>query len=312
MEKLVLFIISGPLFLNLWFGEQNKNWVADNFSPTDTIPHKENTEIVKKCIDCHGSLVEKQNKHITKTDKGCEDCHKSNGNEHPKDKTIGFSKQNNLPDLCFSCHEEKKELISSAQFVHQPVKDKKSCTNCHSPHSSDIKKLLITNRKELCLGCHNKTITGNSKSISNIDKLMKTSKVKHPPFEDCEKVCHNPHASQDYRLLNIAFPVGNYLKVNVDSFALCWECHETGLIQKAQTTKATNFRDGDRNLHFIHVHGEKGRSCIMCHSPHATNNEHLIREKVGFGNWEFNMNYSSSEKGGSCSPGCHAEKKYTR
>ena len=256
--------------------------------------------------------MEKQNKHVTKTGNGCEDCHMSNGNEHPKANTVGILLKKNLPDLCLSCHEEKKELLASSPFIHKPVNDKKSCTNCHSSHSSDNKKLLLAKRKDLCLSCHNKAITVGSKTTTNFDHLMKTSKVLHPPFEDCEKVCHNPHAAKYPGLLNLQFPSTNYTPVSSDSFALCWECHGSDMIEKPKSKGATSFRNGDINLHYIHVHGDKGRSCILCHSPHATNNEHLIREQVNFGKWAYKMNYKSDENGGSCAPGCHSEKKYTR
>jgi hypothetical protein len=45
---------------------------------------------------------------------------------------------------------------------------------------------------------------------------------------------------------------------------------------------------------------------------HASTNQHLILDKVAFGEWEMEMNYTPLETGGSCLPGCHAEKKYTR
>ncbi len=305
MEKIVLFIISGPLFLSLLLGVQNKSFGKNSFSTIDTV--------AKKCVDCHNNLLEKQNKHITKTGQGCEDCHMSNGYEHPKANTTGILLKQNLPGLCLSCHAEKKELITGSPFVHEPVNDKKSCTNCHSPHSSDNKKLLLDSRKNLCLSCHNKAITIGTKTTTNIDKLMKTRKVLHPPFEDCEKVCHNPHASQDPRLLNTPFATTNYASpVSSDSFALCWECHGSDMIEKAKSKGATSFRNGETNLHFTHVSGAKGRSCLLCHSPHATNNQHLIRELVPFGKWEYKMNYKSDENGGSCAPGCHTERKYTR
>ena len=74
----------------------------------------------------------------------------------------------------------------------------------------------------------------------------------------------------------------------------------------------TNFRNGEKNLHYLHINGIKGRSCILCHDVHASNNEHLIADKVPFESWWMNLNYKTLENGGSCQPGCHKEKKYTR
>lgn len=309
MEKIILLIVSVPFYLGLLQEGQKIREQKNSFFNTDTIPLMTDTAIVKTCIDCHGSLVEKKIKHTTKTEKGCEDCHKSSIGKHPTD---SISLQMNLPDLCLSCHKKMKDKIENSLFIHEVVKDKKSCINCHSSHSSDEKKLLITNKKELCLSCHNKSIPTKTKTLSNIAQEEKVSKSIHPPFKKCSASCHNPHASDNSVLLNTPYTTHTYIEVNPDSFALCWECHDTELIKDPQTKTATSFIDGDNNLHYIHVHGEKGRNCLICHSPHATKNQHLIREKVGYGKWEFKMNYKSDENGGSCAPGCHAEKKYAR
>ncbi len=308
MQKIFIFFLTAPLFISLLFGTEHNTFEKRAFNAIDTI-----SSITKNCLECHSSLLAKSNKHSTKTERGCADCHTSNGTEHPKAGVVGFTLLKTPPDLCLSCHTEKKDLLASSAYIHGPVKDKKSCTNCHSPHSSDVKKLLIANRKDLCLSCHSKTIkTADAKKLTNFSTLLKTSKVLHPPFEDCEKVCHNPHASQDPRLLNDPFPTNRYLAVASDSFALCWECHGSDMIEKPKSKGASNFRNDDVNLHYTHVHGDKGRSCMVCHSPHATVNLHLIREKVSFGKWEFDMNYKADENGGSCAPGCHKERKYTR
>ncbi len=309
MKKSIVFILPGLLFLCLWAGGQDSSSEMSGFSVTDSIPHPSDSAVGKTCLDCHGSLVEKKIKHKTETDKGCADCHKSSSSIHPPDKIALLT---TVSDLCLSCHEDTKTLIAESPYVHIPTKDKKSCTLCHSPHSSDVKKLLIAARKDLCLSCHDKPIKTETKTIANIGQVMKSSKVFHPPFENCSKSCHNPHASQDSRLLDFAFPNTAYVPYSSDAFALCWECHTSDMIETQKTTGATSFRNADTNLHYVHIHGDKARNCTICHTPHATNNEHLIKESVKFGNWEFRMNYISNENGGSCSPGCHTEKTYTR
>lgn len=308
MKNILTYIISALFCFGLILINANVTY-ARGFIKTDSIPPKKDTSLAKTCIDCHGNLAEKPVKHKLKSDKGCAECHASVGIDHPKNK-IGVIK--NTPELCFSCHENKRELITKSPFVHKVVNDKKACANCHSPHTTDEKGLLVAKRKDLCLSCHNKPIVVNQKkTLPDMESLTKTNKSIHPPFKTCSKTCHNPHASKDYRLIDLAFPVNNYLPVSVDSFGLCWECHEMDIVQAEKTT-ITNFRIGDRNLHYVHIHGEKGRSCTMCHSPHATNNLHLIKDKVSFGSWEFRMNYSATETGGSCAPACHQERKYTR
>jgi len=313
MEKIFIYLLSVPLFIFFGYGGPHTGLAKNNRSAIDTLLPKKDSAIngTKTCISCHGNLTEKKNKHTTTTNKGCEDCHKTSGipMEHAKGTIV---LQNNMPELCLSCHDKTKAILSSSANVHSIIKDKKSCMNCHSPHSSDEKNLLIANKKELCLSCHSKPITTSTRTIADIGAFEKNSRSIHPPFKKCSASCHNPHGSSNYKMLNSAFTPNTYLAVNPDSFALCWVCHDPEMISSAQTTTATNFRNGDKNLHYVHVHGEKGRTCVMCHNPHASSNEHIIRDRVGFGKWEFKMNYSSDENGGSCAPGCHVERKYTR
>ena len=47
------------------------------------------------------------------------------------------------------------------------------------------------------------------------------------------------------------------------------------------TSFATGFRDGERNLHFLHVNNaQKGRSCVLCHELHGGTNDALIADSV--------------------------------
>ncbi|MDP2336396.1 MAG: cytochrome c3 family protein [Bacteroidota bacterium] len=145
-----------------------------------------------------------------------------------------------------------------------------------------------------------------------MDKLLTNSKVIHPALEDGCIVCHQPHGSSNNYLLKSTFPAGNYVPSKKESFAVCWECHDSDLFELEKTTTATNFRNGDVNLHNVHRKGKNERSCIMCHNVHASPNEHLIEDKVKFGEWELPIRYTPRENGGSCFPGCHAEKSYSR
>ena len=40
--------------------------------------------------------------------------------------------------------------------------------------------------------------------------------------------------------------------------------------------------------------------------------EYIIQESVPFGDWVMQMNFVILDNGGSCQPGCHGEKSYTR
>ena len=79
-------------------------------------------------------------------------------------------------------------------------------------------------------------------------------------------------------------------------------------------TGLTQFRDGDRNLHYVHVNREKGRTCRACHEVHASKRPAHIREAVpyGSGNWMLEINFEQTPQGGSCTPACHVMRSYTR
>ncbi len=86
--------------------------------------------------------------------------------------------------------------------------------------------------------------------------------------------------------------------------------HEPGVGEF--TTTATNFRNEDQNLHFLHSNSDKGRNCNLCHDVHGSMNEHLILTNAKFGNWDMPLKFSLLDNGGSCSTGCHSTKSYER
>lgn len=266
----------------------------------------------QKCKDCHSNLVEKKVVHEAASD-ACDNCHQVNIKEHSENGVLGLKLTEKVPELCFSCHDNLKASLDTIHVVHQAVKTLKSCTNCHSPHSTDEKKLLVSDEKKLCLSCHSSDVNESGKKVVNIGKLLATSKFIHYPLEsDGCVVCHLPHGSSNNYLLRSNFPAGNYAITKRDNFAFCWDCHNSDLLEVAVTASKTNFRDGGKNLHYLHRTGNNGRSCILCHNIHGSKNEHLIQDKVQFGDWEMPLRYKATENGGSCFPGCHSEKTYTR
>ena len=263
-----------------------------------------------KCTDCHSDLIESTIIHSPAL-QSCENCHQVDIQDHTVNGAKGLHLTQKVPDLCYTCHDGIQKEIADSPNVHEAIKSENSCTTCHSPHSSYDKKLLVSEQKKLCLSCHNKDVSANGEKTVNIKKLISTGKVIHPPVEKGCVVCHQPHASANNYLLISAFPKGEYASAIKDTFALCWECHDSDLLEVSKTTTSTNFRDGDRNLHFVHMNGKKARSCVMCHNVHASMNDHLIEDNVRFGDWNLPIRFTPKENGGSCFPGCHAQKSYT-
>ena len=123
---------------------------------------------------------------------------------------------------------------------------------------------------------------------------------------------HRAHGSEFRALLVDAYPEEEYVPATTENFGLCFLCHDTGILDEEETEWATGFRNGKQNLHRLHIQGNKGRNCRMCHNLHGSMQPFLLEECVGFGSWEMNLNFAPREDGGSCLPGCHGKLAYTR
>lgn len=267
------------------------------------------TEMPEACVKCH----EPQRQELKLAtvhppfERNCSICH--NGHGSNEDHLLSSP----TTELCFGCHEDIQETAEQSPFLHPAMKDKKGCTMCHSPHASAEKKLLVAEETKVCTSCHNKSVSAKNTPVLNIKKLLQDSKFIHGAItkNGCS-ACHSPHGGSNKNLLTATFPAGKYSIAVKDSFALCFTCHDSKLIESETGTAITGFRSGDINLHFKHTNGKKGRSCTNCHDVHASNNEHLIVDRVAFGSWNMPVGFKPQEGGGSCAPGCHEFKEYKR
>jgi predicted CXXCH cytochrome family protein len=172
---------------------------------------------------------------------------------------------------------------------------------------------LFADQTTLCLNCHSKAIKTPARTIAGMKQLLQKSKYLHGAIDSTGcSACHNPHFADHDNLLVGKYKNDFYLSAVKDSVALCFNCHKPELLTAQSTTAATTFRDGNKNLHFVHVNGKKGRNCGVCHNVHASNQKHLLNEKIPFGNWTMTMTYTEKPNGGSCLTACHAEKSYQR
>jgi len=133
---------------------------------------------------------------------------------------------------CTKCH---TRLVVRMKIVHAPLQ--RGCPSCHSgitdtlkvPHkkTTTITKGLSAEQPELCYGCHDRS--GFSK------------KVVHAAMGMGCTGCHNPHASNNEKLLVAPVP------------DLCFNCHD-----KSEFTKTKK-----------HPPVEAGM-CLTCHDPHSS------------------------------------------
>jgi predicted CXXCH cytochrome family protein len=200
--------------------------------------------------------------------------------------------------------------------VHEPAAREGGCVTCHDPHFSLLPKLQRRPQPDVCLGCHDKEIdVGEKQPLPNMAVLLKENTNHHGPIREggCSE-CHQPHASDEFRLLYRAYPKEFYAPFDKDRYGLCFSCHQVDLVQDEAGRGLTGFRDGDTNLHWLHVNREKGRTCRACHEVHASKRPFHMRKAVPFGSggWLLEINFEKKPKGGTCLPACHKRRDYDR
>lgn len=292
---------------------------------------------------CHPSKADKQFIHKPVREGSCYKCHKPTDKRHPRFKKEAFNlSDNGKSGLCDECHEKK----NSMKFVHTPVASG-DCLKCHDAHQSGNKSQLKAPLEQFCYMCHEKAkydrkyphapiaegkcmgchdphqtnfkymLKGDGKQLCFIchKKAQFTGKSLHGPIAkgDCSG-CHSTHGTQYPHLLKKNFSEAFYMPFNKDNFDLCFDCHNNKLADDQETEAQTNFRNGFTNIHYIHINkSEKGRSCKVCHDPHAAEQSRLVSDKIpNFGKWGIPIRFTMTKTGGTCVVGCHKPKSYDR
>lgn len=197
-------------------------------------------------------------------------------------------------DICLGCHGGMRPLLKEAKTVHKPVKE--ACIGCHDPHGSESKVFLKEPEFTLCVSCHEKTTPDRMHQIENAN-------APHGPVAEGKCAdCHTPHASNFNKLL----------KEGPKEAVICLSCHKETVVFNKRTTALTRFRNGNRNLHYLHVKRERGRTCLDCHEVHAGYQARTIRVSTPFGDWDIPIKFSRTETGGRCAASCHIGKQYDR
>lgn len=241
------------------------------------------------CTGCHNPHGSDRPKlirayaHPPFEEKQCDVCH-----EQPKDGKVSLVEKG-TKELCFMCHDDKKELLTKAKVKHSYFEVDETCTTCHSPHASDQPKWLRKPVRQVCAGCHEDEALGFKRTHGPVAAL-----------KSCI-ICHEPHASE--------FP----LHMRADLVDLCLTCHRENRSFKEQPNEellvfdkisvpATLFDNcpripirtsTDRGHPYAVDKGhpvsgdnilkpELGKiSCVSCHSPHGINAGKKLLKTVG-------------------------------
>jgi predicted CXXCH cytochrome family protein len=243
--------------------------------------------------------------------KDCTACHSPHGTSLPTNLKTA------MPGLCLGCHQTIQQQVGTAKVEHKAWTMDHYCANCHDPHAAKLEHLLRRESRSLCLHCHDQEVKSGNTTITNLGALLARTTEHHGPIRDGNcMACHSEvHGGSSRRRLKDDFPSDFYVSFKTDRYALCFLCHEEHLVDEARGAAFTDFRNGDRNLHFTHVNRQtKGRSCRACHDVHASNQPTHLAESVAFGagGWQMPLRFEPTASGGSCQPGCHKSQSYDR
>jgi len=266
------------------------------------------------CVQCHISTdaqIKSMHYAHSPAEVDCRVCHDAHASSH----SVLLNEEPEA--LCESCHQNIRLLVETATTQHAAVTTEQSCLNCHTAHASDVPRMLKSNPIQLCFDCHDQELEReDGTTVRNMKALIESGRSLHgPTAEDNCVACHEIHGGGHERLLTQEFPSELYYPFSEDAYSLCFSCHDRNIVLEPVTDAVTNFRNGDTNLHYVHVNREdKGRSCRLCHDTHAGDREKHIHNEIeyGPGGWNLPIGFEPTDTGGSCEAGCHQSYRYDR
>lgn len=248
-------VLAGCLAL-IWLGLAWPASAGDSrAAPSETAQPATGYVGADTCLVCHddkqqlGEHGRTANPRTPMAGQGCESCH-GPGQAHADaggDVALIQNPANLVPAdvtaICTTCHNSgDHEFWEGSQHDRRNL----TCTTCHSVHSwnSLEKQLKAEDTLQTCGQCHR-------------DKLAKLDRSGHMPVREGKlecSTCHNPHGSQNVRLLR----VGNTVNES------CTSCH------------------AEKRGPFLFDHAPVRENCTTCHDPHGSSNERSLVAKLPF------------------------------
>lgn len=264
------------------------------------------------CFLCHGEVESVIDEAKVKHNENgaCIDCHNPHSSNH---RALLLDEPR---ALCTSCHTDALPAKKAGGSEHGPMNSPEACTACHAAHGSEHAALTIAGDRALCMLCHMQPQRADDgRMLAATTEQLENAKVVHAPVEERCSSCHSAHGSAQQKLLSAPYPEGFYAPFSEETYGLCFSCHDAKLVTERTTTTATGFRDGDKNLHTLHVdRSDRGRSCRACHGAHVAEHPELVHQDVAYGShgWRLELNFVKTAEGGNCTKTCHLVRKYTR
>ena len=249
------------------------------------------------CFSCHDrAAFQKRVNHEPAAEGDCFACH------NPHVARFEGLLQEKTRDLCYSCHEdEASEHLQG--FVHAPV-TRGECLGCHDPHASNHDNLLNARSSETCFSCHDSLQREYKNSHAPYAKgqcdachQSHQSDFAYLLKKDAEDLCFNCHSGSSLQNKHAGFPA---------ELGKCGSCHNPhgsdrpGLVRNALHAP---YADGCADCHagkgvpvridsclgchpdvseqmsssHNHLVRYEDNGCIACHSPHAADDERLLK-----------------------------------
>jgi len=184
------------------------------------------------CLSCHhphggeGKGLLRRHLHQPFAQRDCASCHQQ--------QAVGS-------ETCLSCHPSIRESMLRP-YNHMIAGAHNGCTQCHSPHAGDDRKMLRMTGNKVCQSCHTDTFARGRVSLH-----------RHPLHASCTE-CHEVHGSERVAMLR------------ADGNQVCSRCHLTqGEFSHPVGEAVVDHRTG------------QNMTCVTCHDPMGTDYRfHLV------------------------------------
>ncbi len=256
MKKIVIFALLSAAFLLgcATLGKRASVIKTPEIAPGATYVGSE------ACFECHeGFDSDRFNVHMRIKDfevasgykTGCESCHGPASlhveGDGDTEKIIRFGEEGLEPEevagVCTTCH-SANEHLNWAGSAH--AENDVACTQCHKVHKNSNKNLLVKKELDLCAACHQ-------------DVVAQGYMMSHHPIREGKMGCtdcHSPHGSTSTE--------SGMLRTDERVNDLCLKCHAR--------------YQGP----FVFEHDPVVEDCLICHEPHGTVANNLLRQQEPF------------------------------